>query len=109
MFNLRLIGLFLFFFLFNLSLGYAEDGEKLFKSKSCAGCHSKSFDSFAPSLKTISKSYRDKKVELINFLQGKSPGLIYKEPKTMKNIVNNITKKLTPEELEALTNYLLSY
>lgn len=89
--------------------GKAQSGEALFKSKGCAGCHSKSFDTFAPSLKTISKSYFNKREDLKNFLLGSSPGLIYKEPKTMKNIINNITKKLSSSELEALTDYLLAH
>lgn len=88
---------------------HAKEGEILFSKKGCAGCHSKSFDSFAPSLKTISKSYRDKKVELTNYLRGKSPGIIHREPKTMKKIITNVTKKLDDRELESLINYLLSH
>ncbi|MCX7873892.1 MAG: c-type cytochrome [Caldimicrobium sp.] len=87
----------------------AQEGEALFKSKGCAGCHSKGFDTFAPSLKTISKSYRNKRINLINYLRGKTPGIIHRESKTMKSIINNVTKHLSDKELEALINYLLSH
>ncbi len=87
---------------------FALSGEDIFKSKGCSGCHSKSFDSFAPSLTTISKSYNKKKEDLKAFLQGKKPGIIKGEPKTMKGFIN-ITKNLSDSELDALVNYLLSH
>jgi cytochrome c len=87
---------------------YAVTGEDIFKSKGCSGCHSKSFDSFAPSLSTISKSYYNKKEDLKAFLRGNKPGLIKGEPKTMKGFIN-LTKKLNDSELEALVTYLLSF
>lgn len=86
----------------------ASSGEEIFKTKGCSGCHSKSYDSFAPSLKTISKSYYKKNQELKDYLQGKKPGLIKGEPKTMKGFIN-ITKKLSDKDLSALTEYLLSF
>lgn len=87
---------------------FAFSGEDIFKSKGCSGCHSKSFDSFAPSLRTISKSYYNKKEDLKNYLLGKKPGIIKGEPKTMRGFIN-ITKKLSDSELDALVNYLLSH
>lgn len=88
--------------------GLSATGEEIFKSKGCSGCHSPSFDSFAPSLKTISKSYYNNKEALKAYLKGQKPGLIKGEPKTMKGFVN-ITKRLSDQDLEALINYLLSH
>ncbi|BAU23869.1 cytochrome C552 [Caldimicrobium thiodismutans] len=90
------------------TLGFASNGEEIFKTKGCGGCHSKEYDSFAPSLKTISKSYYKKNQELKDYLQGKKPGLIKGEPKTMKGFIN-ITKKLSEKDLSALIEYLLSF
>jgi len=88
--------------------GLFARGEDIFKSKGCSGCHSPGFDSFAPSLKTISKSYYKNKEALKAFLKGQKPGLIKGEPKTMKGFIN-ITKRLSDQDLEALINYLLSH
>jgi len=88
--------------------GLSATGEEIFKSKGCSGCHSPSFDSFAPSLKTISKSYYNNKEALKAFFKGQKPGLIKGEPKTMKGFIN-ITKRLSDQDLDALINYLLSY
>lgn len=102
---LYLLGLFLLI----LPVGsYAQSGEDIFKSKGCSGCHSKSFDSFAPSLKTISNSYYNRKAELKDYLRGKKPGLIKGKPKTMRGFIN-ITKSLSDTELDSLVNYLLSH
>ncbi len=101
--------IFLIISLFLLPVGsFAVTGEDIFKSKGCSGCHSKSFDSFAPSLSTISKSYYKRKDDLKAYLRGKKPGIIKGEPKAMRGFIN-ITKKLSDEELEALVNYLLSH
>lgn len=106
---MRNLGIFLFISLFLLpALALASAGEDLFKAKGCSGCHSKGYDSFAPSLRTISKSYYKRSQDLKDFLQGKRPGLIKGEPKTMKGFIN-ITKKLSEKELSALVEYLLSF
>lgn len=103
--RLILAGIALFFL---PGITFAISGEEIFKNKGCGGCHSLSFDSFAPSLRTISKSYYNRKEDLKAYLQGKRPGIIKGEPKTMKGFIN-ITKKLSDPELEALMKYLLSH
>jgi len=97
-----------FTLLFFSGSALSATGEEIFKSKGCSGCHSPGFDSFAPSLKTISKSYYKNQEALKVYLKGQKPGLIKGEPKTMKGFIN-ITKRLSDQDLEALMKFLLSH
>jgi cytochrome c551/c552 len=87
----------------------AKKGKEVFQRLGCTACHSESSSAVAPSVKEISKAYAGKPKDLEDFFLGKREPIIDKSRfEAMKSFIN-LTKKLSPEERQALVKYLLSF
>jgi cytochrome c551/c552 len=87
----------------------AKKGKEVFQRLGCTACHSESSSAVAPSVKEISKAYAGKPKKLEDFLLGKREPIIDKSRfEAMKPFIN-LTKKISPEERQALVKYILSF
>ena len=87
----------------------AANGQQIFQSKGCAGCHNPTVDTVGPSLKKIAQAYAGKKEELIAFLQGKHKAIVDPAKFGIMMPQLNATKNMSKEELEALADFILSH
>jgi cytochrome c len=85
------------------------DGEKIFKSKGCAGCHQPENDTVGPSLKKISQVYKEKNGDLVKFLKGEEESIVTPEKAGMMKPLLNPIHSLSDEEFEALADYILQH
>ncbi len=85
------------------------DGEMIFKSKGCQVCHHPEIDTTGPSLKKIAEYYRGKKDKLIAFFRGESDPIVDPAKFTIMKPQIHITKKLSDEELSALSEFILKH
>jgi cytochrome c len=86
-----------------------ELGKEIFEGKgTCATCHKADAKVIGPSLKEISKIYKDKKASIALFLKGEGEPLV--DPSQYEVMKANfaITKTLSDEELDALEAYIHS-
>ncbi len=87
----------------------ADKGEKLFTDKACTACHQLDKKTVGPSLQDISKAYNNDNNKLISFFKGEGKAIVSPEEEAlMAPQIETITKKMTDEELEALSAYILS-
>ncbi len=87
----------------------AKKGKEVFQRLGCTACHSEGSSAVAPSVKEISKAYAGKPKELEEFFLGNRQPIIDKSRfGAMKSFIN-LTKKISPEERQALVKYLLSF
>ena len=87
-----------------------ENGKKLFKKNACTSCHQEQMKVIGPSIKDIAAKYKSKKANILTFLQGKSEAIVDTAPNQiaiMKANIN-ITKRMKPEDLKAISDYILS-
>uniref|UniRef100_A0A7V4N3Z0 C-type cytochrome n=1 Tax=Thermodesulfobacterium geofontis TaxID=1295609 RepID=A0A7V4N3Z0_9BACT len=87
----------------------AAEGEKIFKKLNCSSCHYQKDEGFAPSLKSISKAYKNKKEELIKYLKGEAKAIIDPDREDFMKPYIKQTKNLENKDLEKLAEYLLSF
>ncbi len=92
---------FLFFLLLTLG-SHAESGKKVFETY-CWGCHHQTAMAFGPSFATIASKRTAQEIEAM-----------ITDPKSVSKLFgykrNAMPKlKLKPEELKAITNYILSF
>lgn len=86
-----------------------EVGKEIFEGKgTCTTCHRADTKVIGPSIKEISKVYKDKKASIALFLKGEGEPLV--DPSQYEVMKANfaITKTLSDEELEALEAYMHS-
>lgn len=87
-----------------------ELGKEIFEGKGiCYTCHKPDTKTVGPSIKDIAKIYREKKGNIIAFLQEKSEPIV--DPSQYATMKTNfaVTKNLPEEELKALEAYILSF
>ena len=85
-------------------------GKELFEGKGmCATCHKEDTKIIGPSIKEISKIYRDKKASISIFLQGEAEPIVDPSQYEIMKANFQITKTMTEEELKALEEYMLSF
>lgn len=87
-----------------------ELGKEIFEGKGiCYTCHKEETKTVGPSIKDIAKIYREKKGNIVAFLQEKSEPIV--DPSQYATMKTNfaVTKNLTEEELKALEAYILSF
>lgn len=85
-------------------------GKEIFEGKgTCFSCHKAEVKTVGPSLKEIAKVYKDKKGNIVAFLQEKSDPIV--DPSQYATMKTNfaITRNLPEEELKALEAYILSF
>lgn len=87
----------------------ASGGEEVFQRLRCSACHHQEESGFAPSIKEISKFYKDKKDKLIKYLKGEAKAIIDPDREEYMKPYLNQTKKLEDKDLENLAKYLLSF
>lgn len=85
------------------------DGESIFKSKGCTACHQAEADTVGPSLKKIASAYNGKKDDLIKFFSGEGKAIVDPAKEAVMKPQIEITKKLSKEEKEALTEFILKH
>ena len=87
-----------------------EKGKELFEGKgTCTACHKPAAKIIGPSIKEISKIYKDKNASIVMFLKGEGEPIV--DPTQFEIMKTNfaITKNMTEEELQALEAYLMSF
>jgi len=87
----------------------AEDGKDIFKSLLCGNCHKVDTGKANPSLKEITRFYKGKESQLLNYLNGEVGSVVNPEKgDRMKRYIEK-TKALKDEERKALAEYILSH
>jgi len=99
----------MFILMFNGFKVLAAEGEKIFKKLNCHSCHYQKEEGFAPSLKSISKAYKNKKEELIKYLKGEAKAIIDIDREDFMKPYIKQTKSLESKDLDKLADYLLSF
>lgn len=87
----------------------AQKGRLIFEGKgTCATCHKPDLKLVGPSLVDISKTYIEKKGNIINFLKGEAEPLV--DPSQFEVMKANftLTKTFSKEELQSLEDYIYS-
>lgn len=87
-----------------------EKGKELFEGKgTCTACHKPAAKIIGPSIKEISKIYKDKNASIVTFLKGEGEPIV--DPTQFEVMKTNfaITKNMTDEELQALEAYVMSF
>lgn len=87
-----------------------EKGKEIFEGKgTCTACHKPATKVIGPSLKEISKIYKDKNASIVTFLKGEGEPIV--DPSQFEVMKANfaITKNMTDEELQALEAYVMSF
>jgi len=87
----------------------AKKGKEAFQRLGCTACHSERSSAVAPSVKEISKAYAGNPKDLEDYFLGKGEPIIDKSRSRVMKPFINLTKKLSPEERQALVKYLLSF
>lgn len=85
-------------------------GQEVFENKgNCIACHQAEQKIIGPSLKEISKIYKDKNASIVSFLKEESKPIV--DPSQYEVMKTNftITKKMSNEELKALEDYIFSH
>lgn len=84
-------------------------GEKIFTGKgNCTTCHLGDKKLIGPSIQNIVKGYDANDADLDAFLRGKADAIIEPAQFPMMEANLNITKKLSPIEMESLIAYMRS-
>jgi mono/diheme cytochrome c family protein len=97
----KILTSFLLFLLFTVSM-YADNGKKVFETY-CWGCHHQTAMAFGPSFATIASQRTAEEIEaMMTDPEGVSKVFGYK-----RNAMPAL--KLKPEELKAITAYILSF
>ena len=91
-------------FLFNISNASQVDGEKIFKQY-CWGCHHETSVAFGPSFEQIANQ------RTVAEIQGHiiAPKSMYKQLGHKRSVMPIFQDKLSQEELDAITDFILSY
>lgn len=84
-------------------------GQTIFEGKgNCISCHQIDTKTIGPSIKEISKIYKEKNSNIVQFLKGEGTPII--DPSQYEIMKANfvITKGMTDEELKAIETYIYS-
>ena len=84
------------------SNAHSKEGEKVFR-KYCWGCHHQTAMAFGPPFREIAK--KRTKAEIMAYIS--SPRTMYKSFGYKRSVMTQL--HLTPEELNAISDYILSY
>ena len=86
----------------------AANGEELFTSNGCVACHQAEVKTVGPSLKNIATSYADNAEGLTAFLNGEGEAIVDPAQAAVMAPQVEVTKKMSPEDRNAITDYMLS-
>jgi len=85
-------------------------GKEIFEGKgTCVACHQPDAKVIGPSLQEIGRIYKEKKLSIVDFLQGNQDPIV--DPKQFEVMKTNLalTKTFSDDELKALENYIYSF
>ena len=85
-------------------------GKEIFEGKgTCIACHKPDAKVVGPSLQDIGRTYKEKKLSVVRFLQGNQDPIM--DPTQFEVMKANLvlTKTFSEEELKALENYIYSF
>jgi cytochrome c len=88
----------------------ADLGKEIFEGKgTCIACHKPDSKVVGPSLQDIGKTYKEKKLSIVAFLQGNQDPVM--DPKQFEVMKANLalTKTFSEEELKAVEHYIYSF
>lgn len=86
-------------------------GQQLFKDKTCFTCHQTNSKIIGPSIKEITKIYKEKDEDIIAFLKGDLSPIVDTDPgqvTIMKANLDSFVKNLKEDELQAIKAYMMS-
>jgi cytochrome c len=88
----------------------SDFGKEIFEGKgTCIACHKPDVKVVGPSLQDIGKTYKERKLSIVDFLQGNQEPIM--DPSQFEVMKANLalTKTFSDEELKALENYIFSF
>ena len=84
-------------------------GQTIFEGKgNCASCHQIDSKTIGPSVQEISKIYKEKNSDMVQFLKGEGTPIVDPSQYEIMKANFGITKTMTDEELKALEAYIYS-
>jgi cytochrome c len=85
-------------------------GEAIFNGKgNCATCHNIDTKSIGPSVKEISKVYKEKNSSIVAFLRGEAEAIVDPDQYEVMKANFAITKDMSDDELKSLEAYMNSH
>lgn len=88
----------------------ADLGKEVFEGKgTCVNCHKADTKTVGPSLKDISKIYKEKNASIVNFLLEKGEAIVDPSQYAVMKVNFGITKNMSEEELKGIEEYILSH
>lgn len=87
----------------------AEKGDDLFHGKAnCATCHQADEKVIGPSIKEIVSIYKSQDASIVNFLKGNHNPIVDKTKYDLMKPYVEMSKNLSDEEIQALSDYMFS-
>lgn len=94
----------------NKAIGSLELGKQIFEGKGqCLSCHKPNQKGIGPSIIEIATIYKDQGADMVDFLKGTSKPIVDPSQFALMRANLEITKKMSDQELEALTDYMYSF
>ncbi len=85
-------------------------GNRLFSEKTCITCHAINTVKKAPSVVSIMNVYKENNADIVAFLKGNSKPIVdttSSQIEIMQANIDGFLKKITDEELDAISTYML--
>lgn len=85
-------------------------GNRLFSEKTCITCHAVDSKKVGPSVVDIIHVYKENNADIVAFLKGKSEPIVdttASQVAIMQANIDGFLKKITDEELNAISTYML--
>jgi cytochrome c len=86
----------------------AKEGAEFYKTSGCVACHQVDKKLVGPSILDIAAAYADE-ATLTAFLKGESKAIVDPAQEAVMAPQLEITKKMTPEDLQVIVSYIMSY
>ena len=86
----------------------AKDGAEFYKTSGCVACHQVDKKLVGPAILDIAAAYTDE-ATLTAFLKGESKAIVDPAQEAVMAPQLEITKKMTPEDLQIIVSYIMSY
>ena len=85
-----------------------KDGAEFYKTSGCVACHQVDKKLVGPAIIDIAAAYPDD-AALTKFLKGESTSIVTPEQFAIMAPQVEITKKMTPEDLQVIVSYIMSH
>ena len=85
-----------------------KDGSEFYKTSGCLACHQVDKKLIGPAINDIAAAYTDE-ATLTKFLKGESSAIVTPEQYPIMAPQIEITKKMTPEDLQVIVSYIMSH